>query len=134
MILKSSCNGWKLKFEHDSEKEISEELRAALSEILHAAGDSVSLVCDIPEGADELQAPIVEAIKNVFLGVAGHVEEMVASIITTHMMKQPLEQEFSEETIFGSDLWNKLLECAKTEEEKAIIKEFLEEDAEDEDG
>lgn len=127
MILKSNCEGWKLKFEHDSEVELSEELKVALSDILHAAGDSVSLVCDLPESATELQAPIAESIKGIFLGVANHVEDMVGNFLTTHMMKQPLTQEFSEESVFGMDLWGTLEACTINEEELNIIKEFTEE-------
>jgi hypothetical protein len=110
---------------------LSEDVKQAFSEVLHAAGDSISMVCSIPEIASSLKSPIAETIKEVFLGVASHVEDLISAAIPTHMTKIPLPEEFALDSIFGKNLWTDLQLQAKTDKEKEIINEYMEEEIDD---
>jgi hypothetical protein len=113
---------------------LSDELKAALSEILHVTGDCVSVTIRVPESAADLRTSLIQSVHQIFGSLQEQIENMVALSVAKHALDQPLEKEFTDESLFGFNLMEKLSASLKNDEEKSIIAElFKEEDDDDED-
>ena len=134
MKIKEGCDIWTLEFNHNSlDIELTPEQQLLLKNVMHTAGESLSVMFSLPTAEIELRNQILEAVASIFNDVRKQIQVAVEFTIMNQAINTPLGEGFTNDELFGENLTDSLKAALKNQEEFGIAGEYLQdEDEEDE--
>jgi hypothetical protein len=143
MQIHESCHNWELDYKNPSLKVINETSNEfkILKSILHLAGDIIDAYNNLPPEVDsEIRDVVLGSFSVLLIETKNDILNVIDTAVSAQALKDPLQNEYSENTIFGVNVIDEL-KAVLTEKELSIAAEHLhtllpsgEEEGNDDDG
>jgi hypothetical protein len=128
MQIHESCHNWELDYKNPSLKVVNEDSNEfkILKSILHLAGDIIDAYNNLPPEVDsEIRDMVLGSFSAFLLETKDNILNVIDTAVSAQALKDPLQDEYSEDKIFGIKVIDEFKTILTEPEELSIAAEHL---------